>query len=111
MIELRSSMLAAALVAASMIGAGAASAAPAAAGAAQVGALSAPVELAQWGYGDGYEREYRRPRYGYDERRRFRGGPGYGFYGHPRRAWGGPATVCRIRQSPWGPRRVCWERW
>jgi hypothetical protein len=44
--------------------------------------------------------------YGYGYRR----GPRWG-YGGPRYGWGGPRLVCRIRYTPWGPRRVCFRRW
>lgn len=97
--NLKMSVLAAGLAGAALVAGGPASATPVASGlAASAEALNAPlVEQAQyWG---GY-------------------GGGYGYYGPPRRRyWGGygggwrPPVVCRIRYTPWGPRRVCFRRW
>ena len=65
------------------------------------------VAKAQWGHRRGWGGGHRRGwggGYGY---RRHWGGYGY----RPVYGWGGPRFVCRWRDTPWGPRRVCWRRW
>ena len=99
---LRLAAVVAAIIGGSMaLSGGSLSAAPIGAGALPLAqAADNPlVEKAQWrrrGYYRGYRpyRRYYRPRY-------YRP---YGFYGRPR-------VVCRIRYTPWGPRRVCFRRW
>jgi hypothetical protein len=49
-----------------------------------------------------YHRYWHRPYRAYRPYRRFRP-----VYVYPRR----PRVVCRIRYTPWGPRRVCVRRW
>lgn len=86
----------AALVAA--LGGGAIAAAPASATpvsaglAAAVGTVNTPVEQVQYwgGYGGGYG--------GGGYRRRWDRGPRYGYR---------PPVVCRVRYTPYGPRRIC----
>lgn len=72
-----------------------ASAAPIANGAHIAGSSAAPVETVQYGYGRGY----------YGGPRRVYGGPRYGrrFYGGPRRFYGGPRGYGR--PYGYGPRR------
>jgi hypothetical protein len=84
---------------------GAASAAPVGAGALPLAQAETPlVEQVQWGH--------RRHWGGYGHRRHW---GGYGYRRHwgyrPVYGWGGPRLVCRLRYTPWGPRRVCWRRW
>jgi hypothetical protein len=110
---LRTAALVAAMVGGSLALAGApasaapmpASSAPAVAGTMDDGLLTQVQSgfSRHRGYGYGYRRG---PRWGY-------GGPRWG-YGGPRwrgHGWGGPPLVCRVRFTPWGPRRVCFRRW
>lgn len=104
---LKSLALAAGLIGGSLALTGAASAAPVAAGLGAATAPDVPVEQAQVYFG-------------------FGGGPGYGYYGGPRRYWGGGygpgygyyggpryrrRVVCRVRYTPYGPRQVCFRRY
>lgn len=105
---LRSLALAAGLIGGSFALSGAAVAAPVASGLGAARAPDAPVEQAQvyFGFGGG-------PGYGYygGPRRYYGGGygPGYGNYGGPRRYR--PRGVCRVRYTPYGPREICRRRW
>ena len=103
---LKTAALAVALIGGSLSLASApASATPVGAGLA-AGAVTAgtPVETVQYWGGPGfgvYGPGYRRPYYG---------GP-RPYWGGPRRYGYGPRLVCRVRYTPWGPRRHCWRRW
>jgi hypothetical protein len=84
--SVKSWMAAAAILGGAMTLSGAASAAPVSASGLAAGTASALVDTVQWGYG---------------HRRHWRG-----------RGWGyRPPVVCRVRYTPWGPRRVCFRRW
>jgi hypothetical protein len=96
---LKTAALVAALAAGSLgLASAPASATPIGAGssAAVAGAVDGGLVTAvQWGYG--------RPHYGY--RRHYGYRP---YYGRP---YYRPPVVCRIRYTPWGPRRVCFRRY
>jgi hypothetical protein len=99
----------AALVAAMAAGALGLASAPASAtpiGAASSGAVAGALddglitEVQQ-----GFTPRYRHRGYGYR-------GYGYGRPYYRPRVWGyRPPVVCRIRYTPWGPRRVCFRRY
>jgi hypothetical protein len=92
----------AAILGGTMTLSGAASAAPVTAGGLATGTASDLVETVQWGPGWGYGGGYGGG-YGY---RRHHWGPRYGYGGGYYR----PRVVCRVRYTPWGPRRVCHRR-
>jgi hypothetical protein len=99
---LKTAALVAALAAGSLgLASAPASATPIGAGssAALAGAVDGGLVTAvQWGHGRGH--------YGYR--------PHYRGYGYGRPYYGRPyyraRVVCRIRYTPWGPRRVCFRR-
>lgn len=55
-----------------------------------------------YGYGYGYRPPPPPPVYG-----AYGGYGGYGGYYGPPRGYGPPPVRCWIRETPWGPRRVC----
>jgi hypothetical protein len=73
------------------------------ASAAPAGPGSPPVALETSGPAESYM-QYRRYRHRYYAPRRYRP------YRSFRRPYYRPRVVCRVRYTPWGPRRVCYRR-